>query len=225
MPCMPLPRSAATRVWWCSPSPPTVRRRNRACVRSSDANTGASRLPWTQKERLRRPHRSAVPSGRTVGRGARPGVLRCAQRVPCGLRGQRDREIPRLAGPGDQLQAGRAGLARRARVGQGPSTARGTGVRSAGLAHRRSRPRLARPRRPRTGARRAVMRATGESRAACVRRGQPPSAAATAASTCSRVVAKTGTGLSCGRTSSSISVQPRITPVAPSATRRAITSR
>ena len=54
---------------------------------------------------------------------------------------------------------------------------------------------------------------------------QPCSAVLTAASTCNRVVGKIGTGLSCGRTRSSISVQPRMMPSAPSATNREITSR
>jgi len=49
--------------------------------------------------------------------------------------------------------------------------------------------------------------------------------AATAASTCSRVVGKTGTELSVPAMSSSISVQPSTTPSAPDWTRRIMTSR
>jgi len=52
-----------------------------------------------------------------------------------------------------------------------------------------------------------------------------PRAAVTAASTCSRVVGYTGTGLSAAPTSSSISVHPRMTPSAPAATNRSITRR
>jgi RNA polymerase sigma-70 factor (TIGR02960 family) len=50
-------------------------------------------------------------------------------------------------------------------------------------------------------------------------------AASTAASTCSRVVGNTGTGLSSGPTSISISVQPSTIPCAPAVTSRPMTSR
>ncbi len=49
--------------------------------------------------------------------------------------------------------------------------------------------------------------------------------ASTAASTCRRVVGKTGTELSAAEISSSISVQPSTTPSAPARTRRVMTSR
>ena len=54
--------------------------------------------------------------------------------------------------------------------------------------------------------------------------GPGASACSMAASTCSRVVANTGIGLSCGRMRSSISVQPRITPSAPACSSRSMTS-
>ena len=90
--------------------------------------------------------------GPDLDAGAGPGVLRRAQRPRPRIRRERDRPLPRHARPGDQLQAGGAGLAGR------PGGAR-EGGRAAGsfrpqvLAHGGAVARLARPGRPgrRTG--------------------------------------------------------------------------
>lgn len=85
----------------------------------------------------------------------------------------------------------------------------------------------ARPRAPAVRGNRPVRRAdravrTGPARVMPVR--AQASAASTAACACSLVVGNTGTGLSPGPISSSISVQPRTTPSAPAATSSPMTS-
>jgi uncharacterized protein (DUF885 family) len=89
--------------------------------------------------------RRAAARGRDLDARGGAGVLRCALRAAGGVPGQRDRPLSRLAGAGDQLQAGRAGVAGGAGGGAGGP---GRGVRPASVACGGAVPGRAGPRRP-----------------------------------------------------------------------------